>query len=225
MTNIKYQQTPWSPLFFENIATTEPINSKVEERRRAAQEQAKKEYDIVTENDRQESEIQRRRDKARKEVEQKAKYQKAEQQILSQNRPLTTGSLSPLQEFVGYTVPGYSTLMFADDASKHAQLAREAVKNKQWGPALENAIKVPADVTMGAVRLIPFTGATIKGVSKLTHGATKLKNDYAGYKISKIIDSNNPTGTISVQEVPILEGYMYHSTDGYRPHPIHPSVR
>ena len=50
----------------------------------------------------------------------------------------------------------WDTLMFADDASKHSQLVGSAIKNRQWGAAVGNAIKVPADIAMGAVSLMPF---------------------------------------------------------------------
>lgn len=213
-------QILWSPLDFLSLKPSEEsTNKKVEERKKEAK------AGIITENDRQESELRAKREEAIKSEEQKANYQRAEQGILSQNRPLTTGPITTTQEFVGYAAPGYSTLMFADDASKDATLVAEAIKNKQWGPAIGHAIKVPADIAMGAVSLIPFAGAAIKGGSKLMQSASKLKNNYTGYKISKIIDNSNPTRTISAPEVPIQKGYMYHTTDGYRPHSIHPYVR
>ena len=173
MTKIPKQQTTWSALDF--LENTEPetnaqkseLERRAELRRKLAAEQAKKESRITTANDKQDQEIEARREKARKEVQNRTNYEKEQQRILSQNRPLMSGQLSGTQDFIGYMLPGYSTLMFADDASKHSQLVGSAIKNRQWGAAVGNAIKVPADIAMGAVSLIPFAGAAVKGGNKL----------------------------------------------------------
>ena len=179
MTKIPKQQTTWSALDFlenseqETNAQKSELERRAELRRKLAAEQAKKESSITTANDKQDQEIQARREKARKEVQNRTNYEKEQQRILSQNRPLMSGQLSGTQDFIGYMLPGYSTLMFADDASKHSQLVGSAIKNRQWGAAAGNAIKVPADIAMGAISLIPFAGAAVKGGNKLVQETQK----------------------------------------------------
>lgn len=179
MTKIPKQQTTWSTLdFLENNeqeinAQKSELERRAELRRKLAAEQAKKQSSITTANDKQDQEIEARREKARKEVQNRTNYEKEQQRILSQNRPLMSGQLSGVQEFLGYSLPGYSTLMFADDASKHSQLIGSAIKNRQWGAAAGNVIKVPADIAMGAVSLIPFAGAAVKGGNKLVQETQK----------------------------------------------------
>ena len=179
MTKIPKQQTTWSALDF--LENTEPetnaqkseLERRAELRRKLAAEQAKKQSSITTANNKQNQEIEARKEKARKEVQNRTNYEKEQQRILSQNRPLMSGQLSGTQDFIGYMLPGYSTLMFADDASKHSQLVGSAIKNRQWGAAIGNAIKVPADIAMGAVSLLPFVGAGVKGGNKLVQETQK----------------------------------------------------
>ena len=179
MTKIPKQQTTWSALDFlekneqETNAQKSELERRAELRRKLAAEQAKKQSSITTANDKQDQEIEARKEKARKEVQNRANYEKEQQRILSQNRPLMSGQLSGAQDFIGYMLPGYSTLMFADDASKHSQIVGSAIKNRQWGAAAGNAIKVPADIAMGAVSLIPFAGAAVKGGNKLVQETQK----------------------------------------------------
>ena len=181
MTKIPKQQTTWSALDFlenneqETNAQKAELERRAELRRKLAAEQAKKESSITTTNDKQDQEIQARKEKARKEVQNITNYEKEQQRILSQNRPLMSGQLSGTQDFIGYMLPGYSTLMFADDASKHSQLVGNAIKNRQWGAAIGNAIKVPADIAMGAVSLIPFAGGIEKAVTSLPDGFLGLR--------------------------------------------------
>ena len=182
MTKIPKQQTTWSALDFlenneqETNAQKSELERRAELRRKLAAEQSKKESSITTTNDKQDQEIEARREKARKEVQNRTNYEKEQQRILSQNRPLMSGQLSGTQDFIGYMLPGYSTLMFADDASKHSQLVGNAIKNRQWGAAVGNAIKVPADIAMGAVSLIPFAGAAVRGGNKLVQETQKAVN-------------------------------------------------
>ena len=179
MTKIPKQQTTWSALDFlenneqETNAQKSELERRAELRRKLAAEQAKKQSSITTANDKQDQEIEARKENAIKEVQNRTNYEKEQQRILSQNRPLMSGQLSGTQDFIGYMLPGYSTLMFADDASKHSQLVGNAIKNRQWGAAVGNAIKVPADVAMGAVSLIPFAGAAVKGGNKLVQETQK----------------------------------------------------
>ena len=179
MTKIPKQQTTWSALDFlenneqETNAQKSELERRAELRRKLAAEQAKKQSSITTANDKQDQEIEARREKARKEIQNRTNYEKEQQRILSQNRPLMSGQLSGTQDFIGYMLPGYSTLMFADDASKHSQLVGSAIKNRQWGAAVGNAIKVPADIAMGAISLIPFAGTAVKGGNKLVQETQK----------------------------------------------------
>lgn len=184
MTKIPKQQTTWSALDFlenneqETNAQKSELERRAELRRKLAAEQAKKQSSVTTANDKQDQEIEARREKARKEVQNRTNYEKEQQRILSQNRPLMSGQLSGTQDFIGYMLPGYSTLMFADDASKHSQLVGSAIKNRQWGAAAGNAIKVPADIAMGAVSLMPFVGAGVKAATSIEQIPSKARSFY-----------------------------------------------
>ena len=124
MTKIPKQQTTWSALDFlenseqETNAQKSELERRAELRRKLAAEQAKKQSSITTANDKQDQDIEDRKEKARKEVQNRTNYEKEQQRILSQNRPLMLGQLSGVQEFLGYSLPGYSTLMFADDTTE-----------------------------------------------------------------------------------------------------------
>lgn len=133
-----------------------------EKRVEARKQQARLESGIVTANDKQDTQIEANKAKARKEVEQTQKYRQEEAAIQKEGKPLF-GNLSPTQQFVAYGTPGYSTIMFADDASKDYRQMKSALKHRQIAPALGHAVKIPADVAMGVVSLFPFTGTAVKG--------------------------------------------------------------
>lgn len=131
MTKIPKQQTTWSALDFlenseqETNAQKSELERRAELRRKLAAEQAKKESSIITTNDKQDQEIQARREKARKEVQNRTNYEKEQQRILSQNRPLMPGQLSGTgSEGIQY-IPG-TQLPITGSKAKDEQLLRTA---------------------------------------------------------------------------------------------------
>lgn len=85
------------------------------------------------------------------------------------------------------------------------------------GAALYNGNYGDAATEVGLGLLAPY--AVGKGLKYLGRGAKKVWNNYQLYKDLRIPDKiRRPI----FEEVPIEEGYIYHTTDGFKPHPIHP---
>lgn len=186
MNYISYMQDPWGPIFF-SIGATSNQKSKADIRREQAVQKAKQEYGIVTANDLQEQELQQNRELAKKSAQRINNYEQEKAATLTSNRPFF-GNLNGIQEFAAYSAPGTSTLMFANDASREANLTWTALKNKQWIPALGHAIKVPANIVMGATSLIPFTGLLTKLGKQNTRLLNNLGKNYKRIRVGLELD-------------------------------------
>ena len=131
MTKIPKQQTTWSALDFlenneqETNAQKSELERRAELRRKLAAEQAKKQSSVTTANDKQNQEIEARREKARKEVQNRINYEKEQQRILSQNRPLMSGQLSGTSSEGIQYIPG-TQLPSTGSKAKDEQLLRTA---------------------------------------------------------------------------------------------------
>lgn len=170
MNYIQYMQTPFQPIGFTVGVSTDKTPTKeelIQQREEQARSQAKKENNIVTETDRQHSEIEANKQKAKEEIADQQAYREAEAAIRQEGRPIINDQLNAGQEFIGYVLPGYGTVMLADDAQKSFRIAGQALKHGQVAPAVGQALRGTSEVVMGAASLIPVFDQAIdlfKGV-------------------------------------------------------------
>lgn len=221
----KYK-TPFSVLNFWNNITPLTQEQKREEEKQArirvrsqeAVDKAKKEYSIVTENDRQNAQIQTSLEGARKAYEREANYQKQKTQFDQEDH------VPVVQDIAGDLVPLYNTYKFTKKAGTDFNRAISLAQQGYIRPALGYGSKAIGNALFGVTTLVPFTGIGLNAVTKgekAVNGAINFgKNNYTAYRISNIIDESARHNIhLRHKNVPMEDNILYHTTEGRKIHP------